>query len=94
MRTFRIEKPSATGGSATFWVMVAGNGVKESNLAERTLDLSNLGPQLNRLKMPDALPPRSRAHLFREGTLNCSPATDNCELVLGTQAIDIDATYP
>jgi hypothetical protein len=62
MRTFRIEKPLATRGSATFWVVVAGNGVKESNLIEGSLELSTLGLELNRLKMPEALPPGSRAH--------------------------------
>jgi hypothetical protein len=56
-------------------------------------ELSPLGLELNRSKMPGALPPASRAHLLREGTLECPSGTDNCEFVLGTHAVDIDTTY-
>jgi tetratricopeptide (TPR) repeat protein len=92
MRTFRIEKPAAIEGSGTFWVLIAANGPKENSLVDGSSEMSTLGLELNQLKMPDALPPGSRAHLFRDGRLNCSSGTDNCEFVLVSHAIRSDTS--
>jgi hypothetical protein len=93
MRTFRIEKPAAIAGSGTFWVLIAGNGLKENYLVDGSSEMSTLGLELNRLKMPDALPPGSRAHLFHDGALNCSSGTDSCEFVLVSHALRSDTSY-
>ena len=92
MRTFRIQRPTATEGSGSFWVLIAGNSLKENHLVEGSSEMSTLGLELNRLKMPDALPPGSRAHLFRDGNLHCSSGTDNCEFVLVSHTVRSDAS--
>jgi hypothetical protein len=92
LRTFRIQRPAATEGSGSFWVLIAGNGLRENHLVEGSSEMSTLGMELNRLKMPDALPPGSKAHLFRDGNLHCSSGTDNCEFVLVSHTVRSEPT--
>jgi hypothetical protein len=73
--------------------LIAGNGLKENYLVDGSSEISTLGLELNQLKMPGAIPPGSRAHLFRDGSLHCSSGKDKCEFVLESPAVRSDTSY-
>jgi tetratricopeptide (TPR) repeat protein len=82
MRTFRIAKPADVTGSGIFRVAIADKGVEENNLVNGPSEMRTLGTELNKLRMPGALPPGSQARLFHDGTLTCSLGNSTCEFQL------------
>ncbi len=82
IRTFHVDKPAGTTGSATFHIEIAENRIADANLVSGPPELGALGTKLSALKLPQALPPGSNAHLFRDGILFCSAGTTSCEFVL------------
>jgi len=82
LRTFQIAKPVDVKGSGIFRITIAGNGIEENDLVKGPAEIRTLGAELNKLKLPGALPPGSQARLFHDGTLNCSSGTSTCEFLL------------
>jgi tetratricopeptide (TPR) repeat protein len=79
---FGIAKSGDVQGSGTFRVSIAGNGIEENDLVNGPAELRIFGAELNKLKMPGALPPGSKARLFHDGILNCSIGMSTCEFLL------------
>jgi tetratricopeptide (TPR) repeat protein len=82
MRTFHLAKPKGLNGSATFRVQLAGDGVKDSELVSGDDNMRSCMVELNKLKIPHAVPAGSPAHVLRDGVLNCSSLFPTCEFVL------------
>ena len=82
MRTFHISKPAATAGSATFRVAIVEDRVEENDFVRGTAGMEKLGAKLNQIRVPNASPTGSKAHLFHDGILYCSSGTTTCEFVL------------
>jgi hypothetical protein len=82
MHTFQIAKTADVSGSGIFRVDIEGNEIKDSDLVSGPSEMRELGTELNKLKVPGALPPGSHARLFHDGTLNCSSGTSTCEFLL------------
>jgi predicted Zn-dependent protease len=86
MWTFRIAKPADVNGSGVFRIVIVNGGIEDNDLMKGPSEMRELGPELKQLKMPGALPPNSRAHLFHDGTLNCPPGTNTCEFSLAQRS--------
>jgi hypothetical protein len=56
--------------------------VNDSDLITGADGVRPMVAELNKLKIPGALPPGSAARLFRDGVLSCSASTPTCEFVL------------
>lgn len=82
MRSFRITKPSDVEGSGTFRVAIVDNGIEDNDLVNGPPEMRTLSAELDKLKIPGALPPGSKARLFHDGTLKCSSGTSTCDFLL------------
>jgi tetratricopeptide (TPR) repeat protein len=82
IHTFSIANSGALEGSAAFKISIAGDHIEQAILVEGPAGFETLIPQLSKVNLPGAVPPDSKARLFRGGDLYCASTTSPCELRL------------
>ena len=81
LRTYQIKKPTDVGGWGTFRIVIAADGVIESQQMSGDHKLESLRAEIATLKFSELLPPGSKAHLLRSAVVSCSTGK-GCEVVL------------
>jgi tetratricopeptide (TPR) repeat protein len=94
MRTFHVPKPKTTTGSATLRIVVDENGITETALLAGPPSLEPVRKNLQQIKMPNALPKDSKAHLLHDGLLYCSAGVTTCEFVLSPHVFSRNISVP
>ena len=81
LRTSKIPRPKEPAAGARSGLEVTTAGVIESQqmTGEQTLD--SIKPAIGAMKLPEFLPPDSKAHLLLSAVIDCSMGT-SCEVVL------------
>lgn len=93
MHTFPIAKTADIDGSGAFKMLIAGGRIEEIALVDGPPEMRTLTAELNQLKLPDVLPPGSKAHLFRGGDLYCASGSKTCQLRL-LPRVNVSAARP
>jgi hypothetical protein len=93
MHTFPIAKTADFDGSGAFKMVIAGGRIEENALVEGSPEMRTLTAVPNQLKLPDVLPPGSKAHLFRGGDLYCASGSSTCQLRLFPR-VNVSAARP
>lgn len=82
LRTFKMKRPASASGWGTFRLEITTTGVVESQQMSGEQKLSvAVKPALQAMKIPELLPPDSKAHLLRSAVVSCSMG-DTCDVVL------------
>jgi hypothetical protein len=81
LRTFKIKRPAGASGWGTFRLEISTAGVLESQQMSGEQHLAAIKPVVDAMKLPELLPPDSKAHLLRSAVVSCSMGT-TCEVVL------------
>jgi len=81
LRTYKIKRPSGASGWGAFRLEITTAGVIESQQISGEQHLDAVKPVVEAMKLPELLPPGSKAHLLRSAVISCSTGT-TCEVVL------------
>jgi len=81
LRTYKIKRAEGASGWGTFRLEITTAGVIESQQMSGEQKLSAIKPVINAMKLPELLPPESKAHLLRNAVVSCSMG-DTCDVVL------------
>jgi tetratricopeptide (TPR) repeat protein/transglutaminase-like putative cysteine protease len=81
LRTFKVARPADAGGWGAFRLEVSTAGVIEAQKMSGEQKISAMEPALEKMKLPELLPPDSKAHLLRSAVVSCSIGS-TCDVVL------------
>lgn len=85
-RTFHVKRPAEVKGYAVFRMQLAGGGVYASMLTSGEAALKPMTTELNKLKMPGAVPAGSSARILRDAVVSCSAGDVECLVVFMPQS--------
>jgi hypothetical protein len=81
LRTFKIPRPQGAGGWGAFRLEITPAGVIQSQKMSGENKIALVAPALNKMKLPELLPPDSKAHLLRSAVVSCTSG-DTCDVVM------------
>ena len=81
LRTFKVARPAGVSGWGAFRLEVTTAGVVEAQKMSGEQPIAAMEPVLEQMKLPELLPPDSKAHLLRSAVVSCSMGK-TCEVVL------------
>jgi len=80
-RTYKVPGVSSVSGWGTFRLQVTATGVMGAQQVSGEKKLAGLETAIDGMKLPELVPPDSKAHLLRSGVVSCASGKV-CELVL------------
>ncbi len=82
LRTFQFTRPEDASGWGAFRLEITNAGVIQSQQMSGEKKIVLAVPALNKMKLPELLPPDSKAHLLRSAVVDCNAGALTCNLIL------------